>query len=63
MDVAFRAVDNEQAGPGRWLNPTAEADPLPNAGFLLPVKASTCKPFLTNNVSPPKQSDAARRVP
>ena len=54
MDVAFRAVDNEQAGPGRWLNPTAEADPLPNAGFLLPVKASTCKPFSDEQCESPK---------
>ena len=30
---------NEQVGPGRWLIPTSEADPLPNAGFCLPVKS------------------------
>jgi hypothetical protein len=30
---------NEQVDLCRWLNPTSEADPLPDAGFCLPVKS------------------------
>ena len=46
MDIASNASANEQVGPGRWLNPTVEADPLPNAGFCLPVKGVTPQSLL-----------------